>query len=132
MTPQPQQEQPTIDRNTDYIVSGLILDQMMTGSDNDELFQILTSHPAPSHLEPDDRGWDQGFQDGQASALVDLNVYATTIRKDEREKRIKDYEHLKTHIIETCNYHGGNWIVDQIINRINHRINFLRSPEAQP
>lgn len=51
---------------------------------------------------------------------------AARVWEDERKKRIKDYEHLKTHIIETCNYHGGNWTVDQIINRINRRLQSLR------
>lgn len=41
---------------------------------------------APSHLSPDDRGWEQGFQDGQASALVDLNVHAATIRNQTLEE----------------------------------------------
>ena len=41
------------------------------------------SRPAPA---ANDRGWDQGFQDGQASAIYDMNVRDATIRQQERER----------------------------------------------
>ena len=39
--------------------------------------------------QEDDRGWEQGFKDGQASALTDLNLLETKIRNDTLTEMIK-------------------------------------------
>ena len=40
-------------------------------------------------LSKDDRGWEQGFQDGQTSALTDLTVLETKTRNDTLDEMIK-------------------------------------------
>jgi hypothetical protein len=42
------------------------------------LDRIVASH---SSAQSEDRGWSQGFQDGQTSALVDLNLFEMEIRE---------------------------------------------------
>lgn len=96
MTPQPQQEYLITDDKirTSCDIAGI----PAPDEEHDTIFFETIhklSRPAPSHLESDDRGWEQGFQDGQTSALVDLNVYATTIRNqtlDEATENISNFD----------------------------------------
>lgn len=57
---------------------------------NNCLFGIKTIDVSPiPPLSKDDRGWEQGFQDGQTSALTDLNLLEAKIRNEVLEEMVK-------------------------------------------
>lgn len=71
----------------------------MTGNDNDGLdprydYVQDDDHPwallgTPKPKQPNDRCWEQGFQDGQTSALTDLNLLETKIRNEVLDEMVK-------------------------------------------
>lgn len=61
--------------------------------DDDAMQKIFQSNPLPDN----DRGWEQGFQDGQTSALADCNVCRENDRRQVL-KHLRDF--IKSHEIE--------------------------------
>lgn len=61
--------------------------KVKTGEGADDFFLVEASEDTP--LSKDDLGWEQGFQDGQTSALTDLNLLEMKVRNEVLEEMIK-------------------------------------------